>query len=220
MIRDRLSWMRFFGSDPGGPLPDENAIRHSRNRLSESGPLKTQGKVSRIHRRKPGDKPRPDFATRELELNPHDSKLCLRASERNSVYRLPVAIPPEAINARGGRLHLRPADLPRTTMLRRIGASIRHTRLTENNRICGQLRATAAGFQAQACRAVLFAQLVDDPSSLPDEFPTAQAQEAERKRLFAIIGDGEMGELDQRGGAGTRPGGNPQKLRRTAAAGL
>ncbi len=40
-----------------------------------------------------------------------------------------------------------------------------------------------------ACRAVLFAQLVDDPSSLPDEFPTAQAQEAERKRLFAIIGD-------------------------------
>ncbi len=40
-----------------------------------------------------------------------------------------------------------------------------------------------------ACRAVLFAQLVDDPSSLPDEFPTAQAQEAERRRLFAIIGD-------------------------------
>ncbi len=39
MIRDRRSWMRFFGSDPGGPLPDENAIRRSRNRLSESGPL-------------------------------------------------------------------------------------------------------------------------------------------------------------------------------------
>lgn len=40
-----------------------------------------------------------------------------------------------------------------------------------------------------ACRAVLFAQLVDDPSSLPDEFPTPEAQEAERKRLFAIIED-------------------------------
>ena len=40
-----------------------------------------------------------------------------------------------------------------------------------------------------ACRAVLFAQLVDDPSSLPDEFPTQEAQEAERKRLFAIIED-------------------------------
>ena len=38
-----------------------------------------------------------------------------------------------------------------------------------------------------ACRAVLFAQLVDDPSSHPDKFPTHEAQEAERKRLFAII---------------------------------
>jgi putative DNA methylase len=38
-----------------------------------------------------------------------------------------------------------------------------------------------------ACRAVLFAQLVDDPSSHPDQFPTEEAQEQERKRLFAII---------------------------------
>jgi putative DNA methylase len=38
-----------------------------------------------------------------------------------------------------------------------------------------------------ACRAVLFAQLVDDPSSHPDEFPTPEAVEAERKRLFDII---------------------------------
>lgn len=38
-----------------------------------------------------------------------------------------------------------------------------------------------------ACRAVLFAQLVDDPSSHPDEFPTEAAQEKERKRLFGII---------------------------------
>ena len=37
------------------------------------------------------------------------------------------------------------------------------------------------------CRAVLFAQLVDDPSSHPDEFPTEEAVEAERKRLFGII---------------------------------
>src|SRR5579859_367250 len=37
------------------------------------------------------------------------------------------------------------------------------------------------------CRAVLFAQMVDDPSSLPDEFPSEEAQEAERQRLFRII---------------------------------
>jgi putative DNA methylase len=38
-----------------------------------------------------------------------------------------------------------------------------------------------------ACRAVLFAQLVDDPSSCTDEFPTLEAQEAERQRLHGII---------------------------------
>ncbi|MGL5923814.1 DUF1156 domain-containing protein [Chroococcidiopsis sp.] len=38
-----------------------------------------------------------------------------------------------------------------------------------------------------ACRAVLFASLVDDPSSHPDRFPTEEAQEEERKRLFEII---------------------------------
>lgn len=38
-----------------------------------------------------------------------------------------------------------------------------------------------------ACRAVLFAQLVDDPSSWPDRFPTEAAQEVERKRLHKVI---------------------------------
>src|SRR6266699_2819357 len=38
-----------------------------------------------------------------------------------------------------------------------------------------------------ACRAVLFAQMVDDPSSLPNEFPSEEAQETERQRLFRII---------------------------------
>lgn len=38
-----------------------------------------------------------------------------------------------------------------------------------------------------ACRAIIFAQMVDDPSSLPEEFPTEEMQEAERKRLFDII---------------------------------
>ncbi len=38
-----------------------------------------------------------------------------------------------------------------------------------------------------ACRAVLFAQLVDDPSAHPDQFPTAELQAAERQRLFRIL---------------------------------
>ena len=35
-----------------------------------------------------------------------------------------------------------------------------------------------------ACRVVLFASLVDDPSSHPEEFPTEEAQELERQRIF------------------------------------
>ena len=40
-----------------------------------------------------------------------------------------------------------------------------------------------------AARAVIFAQMVDDPSSYPDLFPTEKAQDKERKRLFKIIED-------------------------------
>ena len=38
-----------------------------------------------------------------------------------------------------------------------------------------------------AARAVIFTQMVDDPSSWPDLFPTEKAQEKERRRLFGII---------------------------------
>ncbi|MDZ7317503.1 MAG: DUF1156 domain-containing protein, partial [candidate division KSB1 bacterium] len=40
-----------------------------------------------------------------------------------------------------------------------------------------------------AARAVIFAQMVDDPGSVPEEFPTPQAQEKERQRLFKLIED-------------------------------
>jgi putative DNA methylase len=40
-----------------------------------------------------------------------------------------------------------------------------------------------------ACRAILFASYVDDPSAHPEEFPTEDAQQAERERLFRIIED-------------------------------
>jgi len=40
-----------------------------------------------------------------------------------------------------------------------------------------------------AARAVIFAQMVDDPSGHPDIFKTEKAQEKERQRLFRIIED-------------------------------
>src|SRR2546430_15050051 len=38
-----------------------------------------------------------------------------------------------------------------------------------------------------SARAVIFAQMVDDPSSHPERFPTEKAQAAERQRLFQLI---------------------------------
>ena len=38
-----------------------------------------------------------------------------------------------------------------------------------------------------AARAVIFAQMVDDPSAHPETFPTEEAQAAERERLFRLI---------------------------------
>ena len=38
-----------------------------------------------------------------------------------------------------------------------------------------------------ACRAVIFASLVDDPGDCPEEFPTEDAQRAERERLHKLI---------------------------------
>ncbi len=38
-----------------------------------------------------------------------------------------------------------------------------------------------------AARAVIFAQMVDDPSAVPEEFPTKEAQDRERERLFELL---------------------------------
>ena len=38
-----------------------------------------------------------------------------------------------------------------------------------------------------AARAVIFSQMVDDPSACPEEFPTEEDQKQERERLFALI---------------------------------
>ena len=53
MIRDRLSWMGFFGFALGGAMPDENTIRHLRNRMTETGILKRVMKAFdwRLHKK-------------------------------------------------------------------------------------------------------------------------------------------------------------------------
>ena len=38
-----------------------------------------------------------------------------------------------------------------------------------------------------SCRAVLFAMLVDDPSSVPEEFSTEEEQTIERDRLHRLL---------------------------------
>ena len=40
-----------------------------------------------------------------------------------------------------------------------------------------------------AARAVIWASLVDDPSSHPEQFPTEEEQNEERNRLFKILED-------------------------------
>ena len=40
-----------------------------------------------------------------------------------------------------------------------------------------------------AARSVIFCQMVDDPSAVPEEFPTEEDQENERLRLFALISE-------------------------------
>lgn len=62
-----------------------------------------------------------------------------------------------------------------------------------------------------ACRAVLWASLVDDPSSWPDRFPTPEAQQVERQRLFDILARFEP-ELDRKGQPKLDGNGSP-KLR-------
>ncbi len=76
-----------------------------------------------------------------------------------------VALPLDAINAESAR-----------------EKSIRHGHLST-------LHLWWARRPLAACRAVLFAQLVDDPSAHPEQFPTEEAQDVERQRLFAIIED-------------------------------
>lgn len=91
------------------------------------------------------------------------------ASERSPVTTAPkkklieVSLPLEAINAEAGR-----------------EKNIRHGHPST-------LHLYWARRPLAAARAVLFSQLVDDPSSRPNEFPTVEEQDAERARLHRLV---------------------------------
>lgn len=99
----------------------------------------------------------------------HTTNMQTNSSERNTVTNAPkkklieVSLPLEAINAEASR-----------------EKSIRHGHPST-------LHLYWARRPLAAARAVLFAQLVDDPSSRPDEFPTVEAQDVERARLHALL---------------------------------
>ena len=38
-----------------------------------------------------------------------------------------------------------------------------------------------------SARAVIFCQIIDDPSDVPEEFPTVKDQDKERMRLFSLL---------------------------------
>jgi hypothetical protein len=57
-----------------------------------------------------------------------------------------------------------------------------------------------------AARAVIFSQMVDDPSAHPDLFPTEKKQEKERLRLFRIIEDLVLGKTPPTRRCCSRPG--------------
>jgi putative DNA methylase len=84
-------------------------------------------------------------------------------SELSTKKLIEVALPLEAINAESAR-----------------EKSIRHGHPST-------LHLWWARRPLAAARAVIWSSLVDDPSSLPEQFPTEEAQNAERQRLFGIL---------------------------------
>ena len=84
MIRDRLSWMRFFGFDLGGRMPDENTIRHFRNRMIETGTLKRVMKAFDWQLHKKGYIPMSgQLIDATLELSPRFANKAVKTAREN-----------------------------------------------------------------------------------------------------------------------------------------
>ena len=95
-----------------------------------------------------------------------DTSVLIDLRRRGNIYRkklIEVALPLDAINTASAR-----------------EKSIRHGHPST-------LHLWWARRPLAAARAVLFAQMVDDPSDCPEEFPTEADQKQERERLFRLI---------------------------------
>ena len=96
-------------------------------------------------------------------LTPEQSPTTNRAEVTLRTKLIEVALPLDAINAASAR-----------------EKSIRHGHPST-------LHLWWARRPLAAARAVIFGQMVDDPSAVPEEFPTPEEQAAERERLFGIL---------------------------------
>ena len=125
MIRDRLSWMRFLGFDLGAPTPDENTIRHFRNRLTETGTLKRVMKAFDWQLHKKGYIPMSgqivdaSLIPAPKQRNTEDEKAAIKAGKSADEIRRdePNKASQKDTNARwtlkiGGKVRYRPDGTP------------------------------------------------------------------------------------------------------------
>ncbi len=121
MIRGRLSWMRFLDFELGGPTPDENTIRHFRNRLTETGTLKRVMKAFDWQLQKKGYIPMSgqivdaSLVPAPKQRNTEDEKAAVKAgkSAKEIWPGKPNKVAPKDVDARwtlkvGGKVRYRP----------------------------------------------------------------------------------------------------------------
>lgn len=104
----------------------------------------------------------------------------------------------------GGRKRIRKKLIEVELPLAEIGeASVREKGATHGHP--GTLHRYWARRPLAACRAIVYATFVDDPSAVPEEFPTVEDQKRERERLIEILKRIlKWGAVDERNAAARR----------------
>ncbi|WP_350171675.1 transposase [Erythrobacter sp.] len=127
MIRDSLSWMRFFGFDLGAAMPGENTIRHYRNRLTESGTLETLMQAFEQQLREAGYLAMGShivdatLVPAPKQCNTEDEKAAIKAGKSvRQIWRdKPNSAHEKDVDVRwtlkiGGKVHYRPDGMPQS----------------------------------------------------------------------------------------------------------